>query len=43
VYRWRSFRPEPRLAEAPFEIKWRDLPSGEISLDEESADTVLLT
>ena len=34
---------EPRLAEAPFEIKWLSLPSEEIPLENDSADTVLLT
>ncbi len=31
------------LAKAPFEVKWLDLPSEEIPLDDNSADTVLLT
>ena len=33
----------PRLAEAPFEVKWLDLPGEEVPLDDDSADTVLLT
>jgi ubiquinone/menaquinone biosynthesis C-methylase UbiE len=33
----------PRLARSPFEIKWLDLPGEEIPLDDDSADTVLLT
>ena len=33
----------PRLEKAPFEIKWLDLPGEEIPLEDNSADTVLLT
>lgn len=33
----------PRLAEAPFEIRWLSLPGEEIPLEDDSADTVLLT
>jgi ubiquinone/menaquinone biosynthesis C-methylase UbiE len=36
-------RAEPRLAAAPFEIKWLGLPGEEIPLEDDSADTVLLT
>ena len=32
-----------RLAQAPFEVEWLDLPGEEIPLDDDSADTVLLT
>jgi ubiquinone/menaquinone biosynthesis C-methylase UbiE len=32
-----------RLAQAPFEVKWLGLPGEEIPLDDDSADTVLLT
>ncbi len=34
---------QSRLAAAPFEIKWLDLPGEEIPLEDDSADTVLLT
>ena len=34
---------EPRLAKAPFEIKWLSLPGEEIPLEDDSADTVVLT
>ena len=34
---------EQRVANAPFEIKWLDLPGEEIPLDDDSADTVVLT
>ena len=34
---------EARVAQAPFEIKWLSLPCEEIPLDDDSADTVLLT
>ncbi|MBJ22842.1 MAG: class I SAM-dependent methyltransferase [bacterium] len=33
----------PRIAEAPFPIEWLGLPGEEIPLDDDSADTVLLT
>lgn len=33
----------PLLAEAPFEVRWLGLPGEEIPLDDNSADTVLLT
>jgi len=33
----------PRLANAPFEIKWLGVPGEEIPLDDRSVDTVLLT
>lgn len=36
-------RAAPRLAKAPFEIKWLSLPGEEIPLEDDSADTVLLT
>jgi ubiquinone/menaquinone biosynthesis C-methylase UbiE len=36
-------RAEPRLAKAPFEVKWLGLPGEEIPLEDDSADTVLLT
>jgi ubiquinone/menaquinone biosynthesis C-methylase UbiE len=36
-------RAQPRLAQAPFEVKWLDLPGEEIPLEDASADTVLLT
>jgi len=36
-------RAAPRLAKAPFEIRWLDLPGEEIPLEDDSADTVLLT
>ncbi len=36
-------RAQPRAAEAPFEIKWLDLPGEQIPLEDDSADTVLLT
>jgi ubiquinone/menaquinone biosynthesis C-methylase UbiE len=36
-------RAQKRLAESPFEVKWLDLPGEEIPLDDDSADTVLLT
>jgi len=32
-----------RVADAPFEIRWLDLPGEEIPLEDDSADTVLLT
>jgi SAM-dependent methyltransferase len=34
---------EPRLAESPIEVKWLSLPGEEIPLEDDSADTVLLT
>ncbi len=34
---------QSRLAAAPFEIKWLDLPGEEIPLEDDCADTVLLT
>ena len=34
---------EPRIAEAPFPVEWLGLPGEEIPLDDNSADTVLLT
>lgn len=34
---------EPRLAQAPFPVEWLGLPGEEIPLDDDSADTVLLT
>ncbi len=34
---------EKNLAAAPFEVKWLDLPGEQIPLDDDSADTVLLT
>jgi ubiquinone/menaquinone biosynthesis C-methylase UbiE len=34
---------EPRLAAAPFEIKWLGLESESIPLEDDSADTILLT
>jgi SAM-dependent methyltransferase len=34
---------ESRLASAPFEVKWLDLPGEQIPLEDNSADTVLLT
>ena len=34
---------QDRLAQAPFEVKWLDLPGEEIPLEDDSADTVLLT
>ena len=34
---------EPRLANAPFPVEWLGLPGEEIPLDDNSADTVLLT
>jgi ubiquinone/menaquinone biosynthesis C-methylase UbiE len=33
----------PRIADAPFPIEWLGLPGEEIPLDDDSADTVLLT
>jgi len=36
-------RAAPRIAESPLDIKWLGLPSEEIPLDDNSADTVLLT
>lgn len=33
----------PRIAEAPFPVEWLGLPGEEIPLDDDSADTVLLT
>ncbi len=33
----------PRVAAAPFPVEWIDLPGEEIPLDDDSADTVLLT
>lgn len=36
-------RAEPRLAESPIEVKWLSLPGEEIPLEDESADTILLT
>jgi ubiquinone/menaquinone biosynthesis C-methylase UbiE len=36
-------RAQKRLDEAPFEIKWLGLPSEEIPLENDSADTVVLT
>ncbi len=36
-------RARKRLAAAPFEIKWLDLPGEEIPLDDRSVDTVLIT
>ncbi len=36
-------RAAPRVAQAPFEIEWLDLPGEEIPLDDDSVDTVLLT
>ena len=33
----------PRLESAPFEVKWLDLPGEEIPLEDDSADTVVLT
>jgi ubiquinone/menaquinone biosynthesis C-methylase UbiE len=32
-----------RLAKAPFDVKWLDLPGEEIPLEDDSADTILLT
>jgi ubiquinone/menaquinone biosynthesis C-methylase UbiE len=32
-----------RVSEAPFEVRWLDLPSETIPLDDDSADTVLIT
>jgi len=34
---------EPRIANAPFPVEWLGLPGEEIPLDDDSADTVLLT
>lgn len=34
---------QPNLAKAPFDVHWLDLPSEDIPLDDNSADTVLLT
>jgi ubiquinone/menaquinone biosynthesis C-methylase UbiE len=34
---------QERLAQAAFEVKWLDLPGEEIPLEDDSADTVLLT
>lgn len=34
---------QSRLASAPFEVQWLDLPGEEIPLDDSSVDTVLLT
>ena len=36
-------RAQQRVARAPFEVKWLDLPGEEIPLEDDSADTVLLT
>lgn len=36
-------RAAPRVAQAPFEIKWLDLPGEQIPLEDASVDTVLLT
>ena len=36
-------RAQARLAQAPFPIEWLGLPGEEIPLDDDSADTVLLT
>jgi ubiquinone/menaquinone biosynthesis C-methylase UbiE len=33
----------PRLVEVPFEVRWLELPGEEIPLDDDSADTVVLT
>ncbi len=34
---------EPRVAAAPFELEWLGLPGEEIPLDDDSADTIVLT
>jgi ubiquinone/menaquinone biosynthesis C-methylase UbiE len=34
---------QPQLKDAPFEVRWLDLPGEEIPLDDDSVDTVLLT
>ena len=36
-------RAEQRVREAPFEIRWLDLPGEEIPLEDESADTIVVT
>ncbi len=36
-------RARERVAAAPFEIRWLDLPGEEVPLDDDSVDTVLLT
>jgi SAM-dependent methyltransferase len=36
-------RAEPRLAASPIEVKWLSLPGEEIPLEDDSADTILLT
>jgi ubiquinone/menaquinone biosynthesis C-methylase UbiE len=36
-------RARERVARAPFEVKWLDLPGEEIPLEDDSVDTVLLT
>ena len=34
---------QPNLAEAPFDVRWLEFPGEDIPLDDDSADTVLLT
>ena len=34
---------QPRVSAAPFELEWLDLPGEEIPLDDNSADTIVLT
>jgi ubiquinone/menaquinone biosynthesis C-methylase UbiE len=40
---WMRRRAAPRIADAPFPVEWLGLPGEEIPLEDDSADTVLLT